>query len=88
MSPVLEGVKSHGELLPDLFLELFSDAFGIYWWVGHPKDDWNPATAASLAKLLGELRAFVPNAPLELDISIDPRELWEPIETYLTSERE
>jgi hypothetical protein len=85
--PVLVGVRSQGELLPDLFLELDSDAFGIYWWVGHPKDDWNPATASALAELLGELRALVPNAHLELEHSDDPNELWQPIERYLHSTR-
>ena len=86
-NPTVEGVRSHGELLPDLFVELVSDAFGIYWWVGHPKDDWNPVTAAALAKLLGELRALVPNARLNLEHSDDPLELWGPITAYLASER-
>ena len=71
-NPTVEGVRSQGELLPDLFLELGWDSFGTYWWVGHPKDDWNPATACALAKLLGELRALVPNAHLDLEHSDDP----------------
>jgi hypothetical protein len=85
--PVLVGVRSGGEPLPDLFLELYSDAFGIYWWVGHPKDDWSPITASALAELLGELRALVPNAHLDLEHSDDPQELWRPVDDYLRSVR-
>ena len=87
VSPVLVGVRSHGELLPDLFAELASDSFGVYWWVGHPKDDWNPAKACALAELLGELRAIVPNADLDLEHSDDPQELWRPVDEYLRSVR-
>jgi len=87
VSPRLKGVRSHGELLPDLFPEVYSDAFGIYWWFGHPEDDWNPATASALAELLGELRAFVPGARLELEHSDDPDKLWQPISAYLSSVR-
>jgi len=87
VSPVLVGVRSHGEVLPDLFLELASDGFGVYWWVGHPEDDWNPETAGALAELLGELRALVPNADLELEHYDDPQELWGPVDKYLRSVR-
>ncbi len=86
--PTLEGVRSHGEFLPDVTLELSRDAFGIYWWIGHPDDDWNPTTAAALTKLLWELRGFVPNARLQLEHSDDPLELWRPVEAYLAAERE
>jgi hypothetical protein len=79
----VRGLRPNGWVLPDLWLEVISDGLSLYWWVGHPEDNWHRETAAALADVLGEMWEMVPDARLECEYCEgDPLKFWRPIGTY------
>ena len=80
-----DGLECHGEVLPLMHFELFPDLFSMYWWVNHPADRWTPEGVAALARLLGDLRSFVPHARLEYEYS-DSHDFWGSVERFLATD--
>ena len=78
----LSGVRSQGEVLPDLFISVHRDGFSLYWWVGHPEDDWSPKEVAALVVLLAELRELVPHALLEFEWPSEAPGFWDIVAKY------
>jgi hypothetical protein len=65
----VNGIQSHGEVLPLINFELWPDSFSMYWWVSHPEDVWTREGVAALARFLGDLRTLVPHAALDYEHS-------------------
>ena len=78
----LRDLQSHGESLPDVFVELWADGFNLYWWTGHPDDDWTPAKAAALVTMIGQLWALVPDARLDYEDGDDTVWFWDIVRDY------
>jgi hypothetical protein len=85
--PVLVGVRSGGEPLPDLFLELYSDAFGIYWWGRTPEGRLESHNCFCPCGAVGRAAGARAKRYLDLEHSDDPQELWRPVDDYLRSVR-
>lgn len=77
----VRGLRPNGWVLPDVWVEVSSDGLSVYWWVGHPEDNWHRETAAGLADLLSDMWQMVPDARLEAEHHY-PHEFWGPIDTY------
>lgn len=69
-------------MLPDLFISVHRDGFSLYWWVGHPEDDWSPKEVAALVVLLAELRELVPHALLEFEWPSEAPGFWDIVAKY------
>lgn len=80
----LRDLCSEGESLPDLFVELWADYFNLYWWTGHPEDDWTPTKVAALVVLLAELRDLVSHAQPDYEWPDDPPGFWDIVQNYRT----
>ena len=78
----LSRVRSQGDVLPDLFVSVHRDGFMLYWWVGHPEDEWTPKRVAALVVLLAELRELVPHALLEFEWPSEAPGFWDIVANY------
>lgn len=83
LSMRVRGIRSAGCVLSDVWVEVVRDGLSLYWWVGHPEDDWNSTTASALVDLLVEMWEMVPLAVLECEHhEDDPLVFWGAVDEY------
>jgi hypothetical protein len=69
--------------LPILGLFVYVGSIHLYWWLDDNKS-WSPATAAGLARLIGDLRMLEPEARIDFEYG-DGEHFLGAIDKYLAT---